>query len=413
MEIVAARFVPGSAAYYFDDQAAIRDDAVEDGFLYRGTPKTHGFSSIRQPGETVSIMLQLADGRWAIGDCCAVQYAGAGGRDPLFNANEQIAVLENTLAPVVVGTDAADIESTMQIVEAIRIADQPLHTAVRYGISQALLQAAATNAQTTLTEVVCRLYDLPLPDSPIPIFAQSGDDRYRGADKMLLRRVDALPHGLINTVSDKLGAKGEKLLQYVDWLRQRIDSLDSDYRPVLHIDVYGTIGLAFNNDPATITAYLNMLGDAAGPYELYIEGPVDAGNRDAQIDLLGELRHRIDTSGTRVKIVADEWCNSLADIQMFAAAGCCHMVQVKTPDLGSVLDSVAAVRLCREYGVEAYQGGTCNETDLSARCCTQIALASRPERLLAKPGMGVDEAVQIVRNEMHRTLAQIDARLNR
>jgi methylaspartate ammonia-lyase len=60
--------------------------------------------------------------------------------------------------------------------------------------------------------------------------------------------------------------------------------------------------------------------------------------------------------------------------------------------------------------VEAYQGGTCNETDVSARVCVHLALAARPERMLAKPGMGFDEGFMIVRNEMARTLTLLRAK---
>ncbi|MDD4675891.1 MAG: hypothetical protein PHX31_09615 [Syntrophaceticus schinkii] len=33
-----------------------------------------------------------------------------------------------------------------------------------------------------------------------------------------------------------------------------------------------------------------------------------------------------------------------------------------------------------------------------------IALAARPDQMLAKPGMGVDEGMMVVMNEMQRTL---------
>jgi methylaspartate ammonia-lyase len=52
--------------------------------------------------------------------------------------------------------------------------------------------------------------------------------------------------------------------------------------------------------------------------------------------------------------------------------------------------------------MEAYQGGTCNETEISSRVCVHLACASRPERMLAKPGMGFDEGFMIVNNEMER-----------
>ena len=81
------------------------------------------------------------------------------------------------------------------------------------------------------------------------------------------------------------------------------------------------------------------------------------------------------------------------------------MVQIKTPDLGSVHNIVESVLYCHERGMQAYQGGTCNETDASARACVHIALAARPMRLLVKPGMGFDEGMNIVNNEMRRTIA--------
>ncbi|EBS5740387.1 methylaspartate ammonia-lyase, partial [Salmonella enterica subsp. enterica serovar Eastbourne] len=86
------------------------------------------------------------------------------------------------------------------------------------------------------------------------------------------------------------------------------------------------------------------------------------------------------------------------------------MVQIKTPDLGSVHNIADAVLYCQKHGMEAYQGGTCNETDVSARTCVHIAIATRPMRMLIKPGMGFDEGMNIVHNEMNRTLAVLKAK---
>jgi methylaspartate ammonia-lyase len=55
-------------------------------------------------------------------------------------------------------------------------------------------------------------------------------------------------------------------------------------------------------------------------------------------------------------------------------------------------------------------GGSCTDTDQSARVICHVALASRPAWVLARPGMGVDEGMQIVHNEMVRTLALVRAR---
>ena len=90
---------------------------------------------------------------------------------------------------------------------------------------------------------------------------------------------------------------------------------------------------------------------------------------------------------------------------MRAREGAAHMIQIKTPDLGSLTNTVDAVMLCREAGVKAYLGGSCTETDVSARASAHVALATGPYQMLAKPGMGFDEGYMIVRNEIERTRA--------
>ena len=55
-------------------------------------------------------------------------------------------------------------------------------------------------------------------------------------------------------------------------------------------------------------------------------------------------------------------------------------------------------------------GGSYVETDLSARVSAHVALATQPDLVMAKPGIGVDEAITIVHNEMVRILAEIGGR---
>src|ERR1700722_7611883 len=91
LTIIDVLCTAGQAGFYFDDQVAIRHGAIHDGFDYAGAPETKGFKRIPQPGESVSVSLLLSNGAIAFGDCAAVQYSGAGGRDPLFIAEEVIA----------------------------------------------------------------------------------------------------------------------------------------------------------------------------------------------------------------------------------------------------------------------------------------------------------------------------------
>ena len=409
MKIIDVVCSGGRTGFYFDDQRAIKQGAGHDGTFYVGSPVTEGFRSIRQAGESISVMIILEDGQVAYGDCAAVQYSGAGGRDPLFLAKDFIPVIEKEIAPKLIGKEADNFRELAAFMEAITVDGKRLHTAIRYGLSQALLDAVAKATGRLMCEVVADEYGCTVSEKPIDIFTQSGDDRYDNSDKMIIKGAQVLPHALINNVADKLGTKGEKLADYVAWLRDRILSkrIDESYNPVLHIDVYGTIGAAFGNNNYKVMAdYIEELGKIAKPFHLRIEGPMDCDStREAQIEALSALTKELDDRGCDVELVADEWCNTLEDIKMFADAKAGHMVQIKTPDLGGVNNTIEAVLYCKEKGIGAYQGGTCNETDRSAQVCVNCAMATQPVQILAKPGMGVDEGFMIVYNEMQRILA--------
>ncbi|MDR2397403.1 MAG: methylaspartate ammonia-lyase [Spirochaetaceae bacterium] len=408
MKITKLVCAPARTGFFFDDQRAIKKGAVMDGASYRGEPVTPGFSAVRQAGEAVSVLLVLEDGQIAYGDCAAVQYSGAGGRDPLFLAKDFIPVIETHLAPLLVGQEADSFQRLAGLIEHVQVAGARLHTAVRYGVSQAILDAVAKANKKLMCQIVATEYGLTVQAESIPIFTQSGDSRYDNVDKMIIKGAAVLPHGLINNLKTKLGEKGELLLEYLSWLRSRIENvrLEPSYAPVLHLDVYGTIGQAFGNDNyEAMAAYLAKLGEAASPFKLRIEGPMDVEDREKQMRALSELTRLVDERGIPVEIVADEWCNTLEDIKYFADNRAGHMVQIKTPDLGGVGNIVEAVLYCKKKGIGAYQGGTCNETDRSAQVCVHLAMATRPVQILAKPGMGVDEGYMIVYNEMQRIIA--------
>ena len=99
MKIIDVICSAGRTGFYFDDQRAIKAGAKSDGAAYVGEPKTPGFTSVRQPGESISVMLVLEDGQIAYGDCAAVQYSGCGGRDPLFLAKDFIPLSKTISSP--------------------------------------------------------------------------------------------------------------------------------------------------------------------------------------------------------------------------------------------------------------------------------------------------------------------------
>ena len=308
----------GRTGFFFDDQRAIKGGAKSDGSAYIGAPVTDGFTAVRQAGESISVMLVLEDGQVAYGDCAAVQYSGAGGRDPLFLAADFIPVIEKDVAPILVGKEITSFRQMCEELEGLEVDGKRLHTAIRYGVSQAILDAVAKSQKKMMCEVIAEEYGLNPEYRQIPIFTQSGDNRYDNSDKMIMKGADVLPHALINNVDTKLGKNGEILEEYVKWLAARIKQLrhSEDYNPVLHIDVYGTMGMAFGvNNYEAMADYLARLEEAAKPFKLRIEGPMDAEEREAQMKALAALTALVDERGINVEIVADEWCNTLEDIK--------------------------------------------------------------------------------------------------
>ncbi|KAB2336299.1 methylaspartate ammonia-lyase [Cytobacillus depressus] len=412
MKIKEVVLCEGVTGFYVDDQNAIKRTATPDGFTYIGKPVTKGFKKVREPGESVSVMLILEDGQISYGDCVTVQYPGVGGRDPKINARNLITIIKNHISPILTGKKISTFREMADEIDQLTIDGKPIHASIRYGVTQALLDAVAKTHKITMAEVIQKEYKTVFKLKKIKIFSQSGDNRYDNVDKMIMRKVDALPHGLINNVNEKLGVHGELLKDYIVWLRERILSLrDSDeYSPVIHIDVYGTIGLAFKNDMNSMIKYISELEKAASPFHLRLEGPVDLDNREKQWRLLKQLKTELKKQGILVEIVADEWCNSLEDIKLFVDEKAVDMVQIKTPDLGGINNIIEALLYCKQNNVGAYLGGSCNETEISSKVSVHISIACGADQCLAKPGMGVDEGYMIVLNEMNRTFSLLCAR---
>ncbi|TIQ62075.1 MAG: methylaspartate ammonia-lyase [Mesorhizobium sp.] len=408
MQIRDVLLAPGNGAFFYDDQAAIRAGATQDGFVYVGGPITAGFNSIRIPASSLSVGLVLGDNAVVWGDMMNVQYSGAGGRDPLFDPN-QTSDLMARIVPRLLDVDASQFrDSCTNVFRPVE--SQRLPLAIEYGLSQALLRAAAHLKGTTMAEVICAEFGLPVPTRRVSIYCQSGDAREINVDKMILKAVDVLPHGLINS-RQKFGVDGQAFIEFVKWVARRTREIGRPgYHPVLHFDVYGWIGLEIGLEAQRIADFICRVADTVRDFTLNIESPADFGSTQAQIENYARIVSILDSRGSSARIVVDERCNTLEDIRLFAEARAAHLIQIKTPDVGSLADTARAVLLCKENKVGAYVGGSCTETDLSAQASVHISVATQADMMLAKPGMGVDEAFSIVGNEQNRLLAMLNRR---
>ncbi|MCL2374530.1 MAG: methylaspartate ammonia-lyase, partial [Treponema sp.] len=171
MKIVNVVCSAGKTGFFFDDQKAIKTGAVSDGAAYIGEPMTQGFRSVRQAGESISVMFILEDGQVAYGDCAAVQYSGAGGRDPLFLAQDFIPVIMKEIAPLYVGKEISTFKEMAALADrCINTATgKILHTAIRYGVTQACLDAVAKANKTLMAKIIAKEYGLELASAPVPI----------------------------------------------------------------------------------------------------------------------------------------------------------------------------------------------------------------------------------------------------
>ena len=400
--------------FYMDDKQAIKAGAKSDGFVYKGEPVTPGFKSIRQPGVAVSVMFVLEDGKIVYGDCAVAQYAASGGREVPNTADALIEVIEKNVVPYFEGMDIKEFKSTAEKFDREKFDGYQLPASIRYGVTQAILEAVAYEQKLTMCEVVINEYGLKADLTPVRINAQSGDERYTNVDKMILKKVGMMPHGLINNVEEKLGNDGQIFLDWVKWVKKRIAEIgDADYKPVMRYDVYGCMGYAFNDDLDKVFDYLLKVAEACEPYEVFIEMPIDLKSNAKQLEGMKYLRKRLDEAGCRLKLIIDEYANTYEEIVEWVDAKGADMVQVKTIDLGGINNIIEAVLYCKKNGVLAYQGGTCNETDKSALVCANLAVATKGVAMAGKPGMGVDEGVMIVSNEQERLLAILKAKMDK
>jgi methylaspartate ammonia-lyase len=406
MKIKNVLAVKGFGGFFWDDQAAIKKGAKRNGFTYFGNPVTPGFYAMRQSSEAVSILLILDDGHISIGDCCSVQYSARSGRDPIFRSDVYQPFIEENIIPLLIDKKITQFREMAEKIDAIKIDDKSLHTGIRYGVTQALLDAVAHDQGLTMAEIIAEEYGTEIAEEPVPIFSQTGDSWYEGVDRAILRRSQVFPHALINSLE-----RFDKLQNYIVWTRNRIQELsDNDYRPYLHYDVYATLGMKYDNQIPKIVEHLQIWEDTAKPYNLIVEEPFDMGSKEGNIEMTQKLIEAKRDAEVNVIICADEWCNTLEDIKDFVDNKAAEMIQIKNPDLGGVNNIVEAVLYCQKNGVLPYLGGSCCETDVAAKVTWHIALATQPFETLAKPGMGVDESYQAGMNEMNRTLALIKHR---
>ena len=231
IDIADIRLGAGIAGFWVQDQPAVQTGAQRDGFFYEGEPVSPGFREIKEPSQAYCVMLRLADGATLLGDCLTVVDAGYAGRPAPLRHEDREAV-EKVLRGHLEGKRFC---SFLEAAKSLDTLELPGDTArpVAYGVSQALLAAAAHATGISMAEVVAREFDGTIPAAWPGFAAVCEGDWYANVDKAIVRRVAMFPHCGIQKKEDV-----ERLPEYMSWMLSRIAKRGvPGYKPDLHIDL--------------------------------------------------------------------------------------------------------------------------------------------------------------------------------
>ena len=137
----------------------------------------------------------------------------------------------NELRPRLIGRNVSRFRSNANEFDALVLDGKRMHMALRYGVSQALLNAVAIAQRTTMAEVVADEFGTTISDKAIPILASCQRDDPLQLDRTTLKRPELLPHADFSTV-EQIGYSGEKLKDYAGRIAARLTQIGGDdYRP--------------------------------------------------------------------------------------------------------------------------------------------------------------------------------------
>src|SRR5690606_5410697 len=152
LRISRISLVPGIGGFWVNDQPAIQMGAEPDGFFFKGKPVSPGFSSIREPSVAYCVMVELDYGQMAYGDCDTVLNAGYAGR-PRPLRTENIPRMAELFAFMYDGKAFNGFRDAVALLDQMEL-ERDVATPVAYGVSQALLSAAALTRRITMAEVL-------------------------------------------------------------------------------------------------------------------------------------------------------------------------------------------------------------------------------------------------------------------
>ncbi len=281
--------------------------------------------------------------------------------------------------------------------------ERPLHPAVRYGLSQALLSAAALAQGVTTAEVMASEYELPPPTAPASLFSTVGTGESTAI--ACAHRVAGL--GIDwpgDDPEEELGRNNGRLQGYLRQLTRYLARTAGDeYRPAIHLDVGGGLGALYDHNAGRLLGACYGLERVGEPYPLYLADPVVMDNRDEQVEKMAELKKFVTMRDLSLRLAAGAWIDSPADALAFVEAEAADLLRLDAVRLGGVQRTVETALAARERGA-----GVLIESH-GDPAIAQIALALRPDFLSTGTQYEDGRGIAAFHNEMARTLSWLDA----
>jgi methylaspartate ammonia-lyase len=285
--------------------------------------------------------------------------------------------------------------------------ERPLHPAIRHAVSQALLAAVARARDLTMAELLIEEYELPVPDSLVPIHAavlEVSDV----TEVLKAHRIESIEYAFSSErPKSALGVGGGILHETVREIDRLISVVaEPPDRPSLHINLNGGLGTICDHNVGRMLGVLFGLKDLVDGNLVRIENPVIMDSQKAQIETLHRLRGYLRFRELPVELVANTWIDSLKDVNAFIESGATHMIRLDMSRLGSLHQSIESILACRRHGVGVMLASGPAEAIRSALTACHVALAAKPD-LLISTLEGRTDGMAACQKEMTQTLAQL------
>ena len=282
--------------------------------------------------------------------------------------------------------------------------ERPLHPAVRYGLTQALLAAVALAQSVTPAELLAQEYGLPRPAAPVPLLSTVGT--VEATAVACAHRVAGLSiRWPGENPEEELGRNNGRLQGYLRRLTEYLARTGGDgYRPAIHLDVGGGLGDLYDHNAGKLLGALYGLERVADPYTLIIADPVRMDGRDEQIERMAELKNFVALRDLSPRLAAGAAVDSPAGARAFLEAEAADLLHLDMVRLGGAHHAVEIALAARGRGA-----GVLLESHGDPDAA-HIALALRPDFLSTSPDYEDGRGIAAFHNEMARTLASIEAR---